>query len=433
MNILIVGTAGRDFHVFNTIYRNDPAHRVVAFTSAEMADGQPGLYPGCLAGPLYPDGIPILPETALATVIPAHQVDQVVFAYSELGCAEMAGLAARVFAAGADFHLANPQRSLLAAATPVIAVTAAKSGAGKSPTVRYLAELLSAWGKRVAVVRHPLRAQTFALDREHATALIDDTVVDACGAPVREPFDSLPGVEVISGLDYKAILELAEATADVILWDGAGTDLPFLRPTLHILLTDPLRVDGASEYFPGEVNLRVADAVIISKCDAASAEQIATVEQAIRRVNPDAVVLTADSPVIVQGAERVAGRTVVVVEDELTLSLRPLRPGAGIQAAHQVGVSGIISALPQAVGSLVEVYARQPGAKSVLPAIGYGPQELADLKATIEATSSEAVIDATRIDLASAIGLSRPVARAAYSIRPHDPEALAALVRAAVG
>ncbi len=433
MNILIVGTAGRDFHVFNTIYRDDPTSRVVAFTSAELAEGDSGHYPSCLAGPLYPDGVPILPESGLARLVAEHDVDQVVFAYSELGCREVAGLAARVLAAGADFHLANPQRSMLSSVKPVIAVTAAKAGAGKSPTVRYLAELLSGEGRRVAVVRHPLRAQSFAVDREHTIARIDDAEVDACGTPIREPFDAVRGVEVISGLDYAAILAAAEASADVILWDGAGTDLPFLRPTLHILLTDPLRADEASDYFPGEVNLRVADAVLISKCDAASAEQVEAVGRTIRRVNPDATVLTADSPVLVEGGERVAGRTVVVVEDELTLSLRPHRAGAGIQAAHQIGVSGIISPLPQAMGSLVEVYARHAEAQSILPATGYGPQDLADLKATLDATSSEGVIDATRIDLATVLGLTRPVARAAYGLRPHDPDALASLVRAAIG
>jgi predicted GTPase len=433
MQILIVGTAGRDFHVFNTIYRDDPAHRVVAFTSAASDGNQPGHYPACLAGPLYPEGIPIVPEAELSTLIPDAGIDQVVFAYSELTCVEMAGLAARALAAGADFHIANPRRSMLPTTTPVIAVSAARSGAGKSPTVRYLAELLSSWGLRVAVVRHPLRAQSYAVDREHAVARIDGAEVDACALPVREPFEGLAGVETVSGLDYAVIRQDVEARADVIVWDGAGTDLPFLRPSLHLLLIDPLHRSETAEFFPGEAALRLADTVLVTKCDSATPEQVAAVTATVRRVNPAATVLTADSPVIVEGAENVAGRTVVVVEDELTLSLGPLRAGAGLQAAHQVGVSGIISPLPQAVGSLVEVYARHPEAQSVLPALGYGPDDLADLKATLEATPSEAVIDATRIDLAARLGLTRPVARAAYAVRPHDPERLAELVRAAVG
>jgi predicted GTPase len=432
MRILIVGTAGRDFHVFNTLYRDDPAVSVVAFTSAEVGDGPTGRYPACLAGSRYPDGIPILPEADLPEIVPTRAVDQVVFAYSEIGCAEVAAVAARVLAAGTDFHLVNPRRCMLASARPVIAVTAARSGAGKSPTVRYLAELLTGWGLKVAVVRHPLRAQSFAPDREHAVALIDDAMIDACAAPVREPFDGLPGTTVYSGLDFAAIVAVAEAEADVILWDGAGSDLPFLQPDLHIVVTDPLRAEEPSEYFPGEVGLRMADVVLVSKCDAASAEQVAVIERTVRAVNPGAVLLTADSPVVVEEGANASGRTVVVVEEELTLSLGALRPGAGVEAAHLVGASGILSPLPQAVGRLVDVYARHPEAHSVLPVMGYGPDDLRDLKATLEATPSEAVIDATRADLVRLLGITRPVARAAYAIRPHDPGQLAGLVRGAL-
>jgi predicted GTPase len=432
MRILIVGTAGRDFHVFNTLYRDDPAATVVAFTSAESGDSPSGRYPACLAGPNYPDGIPILPEAELSDIVATHAVDQVVFAYSEIGCAEVAAVAARVLAAGTDFHLVNPRRCMLASARPVIAVTSARSGAGKSPTVRYLAELLTGWGLRVAVVRHPLRAQSFAPDREHAIALIDDTVIDACATPLQEPFDGLPGATVFSGLDFAAIVAEAETAADVILWDGAGSDLPFLRPSLHIVLTDPLRAEEPAEYFPGEVGLRMADVVLVSKCDTASPGQIAIVERAVRAVNPGATLLTADSPVVVEEGTNAFGRTVVVVEEELTLSLGALRPGAGMEAAHLVGASGILSPLPQAVGRLVDVYARHPEAHSVLPVMGYGPDDLRDLKATLEATPSEAVIDATRADLVRLLGITRPVARAAYAIRPHDPERLARLVQAAL-
>ena len=360
MKILIVGTAGRDFHVFNTIYRGDVMHTVVAFTAGDLAPGAQGRYPACLTGARYPDGIPILPEAELAQIIAEHGVDIVVFAYSEIGCGDIASLAARVLAAGADFHLANPRRSMLASTKPVIAVTAARSGAGKSPAVRYLAELLTSWGRTVAVVRHPLRVQSFLPDREHSVATLDDLVVDACAAPTREPFESVAGATVFSGLDFRAILDAAQAEADVILWDGAGSDLPFVEPTLHIVVTDPLRADDASDYFPGEVGLRLADAVLVSKCDTASTDQIALVERALRRVNPEAVLLTADSPVLVEDAANVTGRTVVVVEEELTLSLGDLRPGAGIAAAHQAGVAGIISPLPQAVGALVAVYNRPP-------------------------------------------------------------------------
>ena len=316
----------------------------------------------------------------------------------------------------------------------MIAVTSASPGAGKSPTVRYLAELLSGWNLRVAVIRHPLRDQDFAEDRAHAfTAADGATTRDACAEPQREPDDAVPNVTVFSGLDFGAILRAAEAEADVVVWDGAGSDLPFLRPSLHILLTDPLRADEEADQFPGEVGLRMADVVVVSKCDSASGDQVATIERAVAQVNPDAVLLTADSPVLVENGAAVTGLTVVVVEEELTLSLGALKPGAGSEAAHMVGASGIISPLPQASGRLAELYARHPEAQSVLPVTGYDARDLAEVKATLEATPSEAVIDATRVDLAALLGLARPVAKAGYTIRPHDPERLAELVRAAIG
>lgn len=432
MRILIVGTAGRDFHVFHTLYRDDPAHRVVGFTSADMASGESGRYPACLAGSGYPEGLPILPEDDLERIIDEHGVTHVVFAYSEIGCSGIAGLAARVLAAGADFQLVNPRRSMLASSRPVIAVTSASSGAGKSPTVRYLAELLTSWHLRVAVIRHPLRAQDFGAGREHVFTVVDGVTRDACATPERQPYEALPDSTVFSGLDFGAILAAVQAEADVVLWDGAGSDLPFLEPSLHILLTDPLRADEG-DLFPGEVGLRMADVVVVSKCDSASAEQVAAVERSVARVNPDAVLLTADSPVLVENGAAVAGRTVVVVEEELTLSMGTLRPGAGTAAAHLVGASGIISPLPQASGRLAEVYARHPEAQSVLPVTGYEPADLAEVRAALEATPSEAVIDATRVDLAALVGLTRPVARAGYAIRPHAPERLAELVRAAIG
>ncbi len=429
---LIVGTAGRDFHVFNTIYREDRHHEVLGFTAADTAPGTSGRYPACLSGPLYPDGIAILPESQLEQVIAELGINDVVFAYSELGTAEVLRLAARVLAAGADFQLLSPLRTMLPTSKPVIAVTAARSGAGKSPTVRYLATLLTSWGLQVAVIRHPIRAQSFAEDRQHTFALVDDVQLDSCARPSREPYDALPGTWVFSGLDYAAILAEAEGAADVILWDGVGNDLPFLKPRLHIALTDPLRAGEEADYFPGEVGLRLADIVLITKCDSAGIDQIEQLESGVGRINPGAIVLTADSPVLVEGAGNVIGRTVVVVEEVHSLRLGAVKPGAGLTAAHQIGVSGIISPLPQAVGSLVGVYRLHPEAQSVLPVPGFGASDLAEVRATIEATPSEGIINATRLDLAVALGVDRPVARATYALAPHDPDELARLVRAAV-
>lgn len=432
MRILIVGTAGRDFHVFNTHYRSAPDHQVVAFTSAELAPDEVGRYPGCLSGPLYPDGVPILPESQLHTIVLDLEVQQVVFAYSEIACAAVGTIAAQVLAAGADFKVVNPRSSMLVSTKPVIAVTSAWAGAGKSPTVRYLAELLSSWELRVGIVQHPMRIQRFQQDRTHIEVEMDGIVRDACAAPTKEQFEAVPGAAAFSGLDFAAILQAAEADSDVILWDGAGSDLPFLEPSLHLVLTDPLRSEGPAAVYPGEAGLRMADVVIISKCDAADALQIAAVRHAVLQLNPAAKVLTADSPVVVTDGEQLRGCTVVVVEEELALSLGALRPGAGIEAARLVGSSGIISPMPQAVGSLVEVYARHPEAHSILPAMGYSAAELADLKATLDATPSEGVIDATRVDLASLLRLSRPVAQASYALVPHDSALLTELIRAAV-
>jgi predicted GTPase len=419
--------------VFNTLYRDDPERVVVGFTAADTLSATAARYPSCLSGHRYPDGIPILPETELEALIPQLGINDVVFAYSELGNAEVVRLAARVLAAGADFQLVSPLRSMLPTDVPVIAVTAARSGAGKSPTVRYLVELLAAWGLRVAVVRHPVRAESFASDREHSFALVAGVRIDSCGQPTREPHGSLPGVSMFSGLDYARILAAAQDCADVILWDGVGNDLPFLAPRLHIALTDPLRAGEEADYFPGEVGLRLADIVIITKCESAGIEQIERCENGVSRINPSATVLTADSPVLVEGGERVAGRTVVILEEAHTLSLGAMKPGAGLAAAHLVGVSAIISPLPQAVGSLVQAYRQHPEAQSVLPVPGFAPEQLADVRATLVATPSDAIIDATRVDLAALLRLDRPAARAAFALSPHDPDQLARLVRAAVG
>jgi predicted GTPase len=429
---LIVGTAGRDFHVFNTLYRTDPHHVVLGFTAADTPDSRVGRYPACLCGPLYPEGIPILREGQLEQLITQLGIEDVVFAYSELGNAEVVRLAARVLAAGADFQLVSPVRSMLPTTTPVIAVTAASAGAGKSPTVRYLIELLASWGLRVAVIWNPVRPQSFAEDREHSYALVDGSRADSRAQPTQEPHAWVPGVWMFSGLDYPRILAAAQECADVILWDGVGNDLSFLEPTLHIAVTDPLRAGEEADYFPGEVGLRLADIVIITKCESAGIEQIERCESNIYAINPDASVLTANSPVLVDGGERVAGRTVVIVEEAHTLSLGAMKPGAGLAAAHLLAVSAIISPLPHAVGALVELYRLHPEAQSVLPTPGFGPSDLADLKATIDATPSDGIIDATRIDLAAVLGLDRPVARAAFALRPHDPDALARLVRAAL-
>ena len=279
------------------------------------------------------------------------------------------------------------------------------------------------------MIRHPIAHQNFDAHVAHRIASVGDLPADECTFE-REEFEPLiaEGVVVFTGLDYGQILEAAQADADVIVWDGGGNDLSFIRPDLNIVLTDPLRAGDEVDYFPGEVCLRLADVVIINKCDSATVEQIELVESNVERINPEALILTADSPVTVEGAELIRGRTVTIVEEGLTLTLGSLKAGAGMVAARQVGVSGIISPRPNAVGSLVKVFRDHPEAQSVLPAMGYSDQQVAELQATLDATPSEAIIDATRLDLATVLTITKPMARAAYALRPHDPEALAEAV-----
>ena len=424
---LILGSAGRDFHVFATVFRSDPRHEVLGFTSSALSAGERGVFPSCLCGDSYPAGIPIIAEADLERFVASERIEKVVFAYAEIRCTGVAAVAARVLAAGADFQLLSPNRSMLTAQKPVIAVSSAHTGAGKTPTVRHLTDLLLTQGVRVAVLRHPVQRSGFTAGWQHQFS-DDEPGLDACARPQSRAIGDQPGAIRVDGLDHAAVLAAAEEQADVILWDSAGTDLPFVRADLHLVLVDPLRADAGLDCFPGEVTLRLADAVIISKCDAVSDELVQQSHRQITRLNPGATVFTADSPVVIDHPERIAGRTVVVVEEEPTLAFGDLRPGAGIAAAHAVGVSAIISPLPQAVGSLVAVYACHPEAQSVLPVADREPATLADVRATAEATPSEAVIDATTLGLDGLFDLGRPVAKAGYALRPHDPDALAALV-----
>ncbi|MEA4945407.1 MAG: hypothetical protein VB080_13355 [Propionicimonas sp.] len=427
---LIVGAAGRDFHTFNTIFRQDADHRVVGFTSREYCVDDSGTYPATLAGPLYPDGVPILPEVALEELIVHLRVDDVVFAYTETRQEEVGQLASRVLAAGADFRMIAPARLMLPTSRPVIAVSAARAGAGKSPTASYLAELLLRDGWRVAVVRHPRQHHPFdnTYPVDHLSTTTQKTDAPVCRDEV-SPAGSDP-VPVFSGVDYQAVLTAAEAEADVLIWDGSGSDPPFLRPRLHLVLVDPLRADGAVEYFPGEVCLRLADAILINKCDTVPADRISSLVEALGQINPAAQVFTADSPVTVDGAELLTGRTVVILEEGDSLRLDSIRPGAGTEAARRSGVAAIINPKPYATGSLARFYRRNPAAQ-VLPVLGDTPDDLAELGQALAAVPSEAIIDASRRDLSDLLP-DRPVARAFYSLRPHDPDGLAALARQAV-
>lgn len=428
---LIVGAAGRDFHTFNTVFRNDAAHLVVGFTSPEFCVDDAGTYPASLAGPLYPDGIQILPEVALEEVVRHLRVDEVVYAHTETPRVELARLASRALAAGADFEVISPHRLMLRAAKPVIAVSSARAGSGKSAAARYLAELLVREGHRVAVVRHPRTERLFdnaypsGQQSGHRSRSADEVVRGEVAPRGSDP------VAVFSGLDYELVVAAAEAEADVLIWDGSGSDAPFLRPSLQFVLVDPLRLGGEVDYFPGEVCLRMADAVIINKCDAVSVNQIEVAIDAVNHINPEVRVFTADSPVEVEDGHLLRGRTVTIVEEGDSLRLDAIRPGAGMVAARRGGVSGIISPKPYATGSLARFYRQNPAATQVLPVLGDSPEARAELGAVLAAVPSEVIIDATRLDLSDVLP-AKPVVRASYTLQPHDHEGLAALVRGAV-
>jgi predicted GTPase len=433
--IIILGAAGRDFHDFNTVYRDDPAVHVVAFTATQIPDIEGRTYPPSLAGARYPDGIPIVDETELSDLIHRERIDEVVLAYSDIAHTRVMHLASQVIAAGADFALLGGAHTMIRSTKPVIAVTAVRTGVGKSQTTRYLSRILASMGKKVVAIRHPMPYGDLAKQAVQRFATYADLVAHDCTIEEREEYEPHidNGFVVYAGVDYERIIRQAETEADVILWDGGNNDLPFYESDLHIVLVDPLRPGDETAYHPGEANLRMADIVIVNKCDSATEEDIAAVEASAARLNPAAAVLRCDSPVTVEDPAAVAGKRVVVVEDGPTLTHGSMTYGAGVVGARAAGVAEIVDPEPYAVGSIARTYARYPNARGILPAMGYGAAQSHDLAATIEAMQVDAVVSGTPIDLTRAITVSTPIIRARYELREHDPGRLEAAVRAVLG
>ena len=404
--VVILGAAGRDFHNFNTVFRDSPDDVVVAFTATQIPNISGRAYPAALAGPRYPHGIPIVAEAELSALIERERVDVAVFAYSDVPHVQVMHVASQCLAAGADFLLQSAEHTMLRSSVPVIAVTAVRTGAGKSQTTRYLSTMLRAMGKRVVAIRQ---------EREEYEPHIDT------------------GAIVYAGVDYAQILAAAEQEADVILWDGGNNDLPFYRPDLHIVVADPLRAGDESRYHPGETNVRMADVVVVNKCDSAPPEDVVVVEEAVRRLNPSALLIRADSPVTLDNPAAVRGRDVVVVEDGPTLTHGSMSWGAGVVGARAAGAASIVDPSPYAVGSLAATYRQYPNAAGILPAMGYGAAQVADLAATIEATPCDAVVSATPIDLTRVLSVSKPLVRARYDLREHESGQLERAVRSLLG
>lgn len=431
--VLILGAAGRDFHNFNVVFRNDPRYEVVGFTAAQIPGIEGRLYPPVLSGELYPKGIPIVAEEQLAELIAERRVGICVFSYSDVSYPHVMHLAAQAVAAGADFWLLAERHTQLVAKVPVIAVTAVRTGSGKSQTTRYLSRVLAELGKKVVAIRHPMPYGDLARQACQRFATYADLDRHECTIEEREEYEPHldNGFVVYAGVDYEKILREAEQEAEVILWDGGNNDTSFYVPKLEICVADPHRAGHESAYWPGEVNFRRAQVILINKCDSADETQIAAVEAAAARLNPGARVIRAASPVRLEAAEEARGKKVLVIEDGPTLTHGGMSYGAGVVAAKAAGVAEIVDPAPWAVDSLAATYAKYPNARGILPAMGYGEEQIADLAATIRATPCDLVISGTPIDLRRVLEVDKKLLRARYELEPTGDglrEAVAAAV-----
>lgn len=431
--VLIMGAAGRDFHVFNVCFRNQPDHRVVAFTATQIPHIEDRRYPASLAGPGYPEGIPIVAEAALEEVIRRERVERVVFAYSDVSIAHVAACGERVAAAGARFETFDVDGTMLPAARPVIAVTAVRTGCGKSQTARFVAQTLAGDGYRVAVVRHPMPYGNLEAQRVQRFADRRDLKRQRCTIEEMEEYEPHldEGRIVYAGIDYGEILALAEREADVVVWDGGSNDTPFFRPDLWITVCDPHRAGDELSYFPGHVNFRRAQLLVVNKTDSADGAAIARVEATARAENPTAEVLRGRSEIRVPNPEAIAGKRVLVIEDGPTVTHGGMAFGAGVLAARRHGAAAIVDPRPFLQGELRATFDAYPAIGPLLPAVGYGATQIADLERTIAATPCDLVLVATPVDLARILRIDQPVQHVAYALA--ELPALASAVREAAG
>jgi len=415
--VLIMGAAGRDFHNFNVVYRDDRRYDVVAFTATQIPFINDRTYPAELAGERYPNGIRIHDESELADLIRSERVDDVVFAYSDVSHEYVMHKGSEALAAGANFALLGPNETMLDATVPVVAVCAVRTGSGKSQTTRSVARVLRDAGKRVVAVRHPMPYGDLNAQRVQRFETLED--LDRGNVTIEEREEYEPhlnaGTVVYAGVDYGEILERAQAECDVLLWDGGNNDLPFYRPTIHIVVADPLRAGHETTYHPGEANLRMADAIVINKIDSASDEQLAEIESTIVRLNPRATVIRANSPVTVEDGVDLAGKRVLVVEDGPTLTHGEMKFGAGVVAARRRGAAEIVDPRPWAVGTLEETFEKYD-VGPVLPAMGYSDEQLAEMEKIIADADADVVVIASPIDLRHLIDIRKPAVRVRYEL-----------------
>jgi len=421
-NVIIMGAAGRDFHNFNVFFRNNENYRVSAFTATQIPDIEDRKYPSELAGRLYPNGIPIYPEKELSNIIKESDVSEVYFSYSDVPHSYVMHKASEVQATGTSFILLGPKETMIKSRLPVISICAVRTGCGKSQTTRKIALLLKEKDLRVVVVRHPMPYGDLNEQKVQRFATYDDMIKQKCTIEEMEEYEPhiRNGILVYAGVDYGAILEEAEKEADIILWDGGNNDIPFYRANLEIVVVDPHRPGHELLYYPGETNFRRADVLIINKMDTASEENIKTVTENIRKHNPGATVIRANSPITVQGGEEIKGKTILVVEDGPTLTHGEMTYGAGIVAAEKYSALKIVDPRPFAVGSIKDTFQKYPHLDRVLPAMGYGESQIAELNQTIDKVECDLVIGATPIDLSRLIHTNKKILRVTYDLEEID-------------
>ncbi len=431
IRVVIMGAAGRDFHNFNTYFRDNAKYTVVAFTATQIPNIEGRRYPAELAGRLYPEGIPIYPEADLAMLIHQHDVDQVVFAYSDVPHEYVMHKASLVNALGVDFILLGGKYTMLPSSKPVVAVCAVRTGSGKSQTTRHVCDVLQRMGKKVVAVRHPMPYGDLIKQAVQRFATYADLDAHDCTIEEREEYEPHidRGVIVYAGVDYEAILREAEKEADVVVWDGGNNDLPFFKPDLWITVADPHRPGHEMAYYPGETNLRAADVIVLNKIDTADYASVLSVRQHASAVNPGAIIVEAASPLFVENPGAIRGKRVLVVEDGPTLTHGEMAYGAGYVAAQRFGAAEIIDPRPYAVESIIATYQKYPNTGAILPAMGYGHEQMRDLEVTINNTPCDLVVVGTPIDLTRLLKIKHPMERVRYELqvigRPTVEEVLA--------
>ena len=416
---IIMGAAGRDFHNFNVVYRQNSAYKVVAFTATQIPDIEGRIYPPELAGDLYPNGIPIYDECKLEDLISKNSIEEVVFSYSDISHEYVMHKASRVIATGSHFKLLGSEQTMIQSSKPVISICAVRTGCGKSQTTRKVAEILKAAGKQVAAIRHPMPYGDLVKQTVQRFAELDDLEKHKCTIEEMEEYEPhiTRGTLVFAGADYEAIIREAEKEADIILWDGGNNDMSFYKPDLSIVVADPHRPGHELSYYPGETNLMMADAVVINKIDTADPKNVDTVRQNIQNVNSNAVVIEGASPITVENSSLIENKKVLVVEDGPTLTHGGMKIGAGMVAAEKFGAADIVDPRPYLVGKLKETFDQYPGIGTLLPAMGYGKEQIKDLETTINNTECDVVIIGTPIDLRRIIDINKPSVRVTYDLQ----------------